>query len=1148
MICFYNKNETDFTHNGLGVLDNYIINPVIMEELNGIFSLEFDYPLTAPHADGLLQERLVKCPVPEMPPQLFRISEREAAFERGGGTFRVVAYHVFFDLAQNFIEDTFIVNRNGQETVRQMLSASQFPHSFTGFSDIAIINSARLVRRNIVEAFLNDDLGNSFLSRWGGEILRDNFDVHMRRVRGSDNGVSIRDKKNLTGYRSNVDFGTIVTRIMPQGFDGLFLPEKYIDSPLIGNYLTPRIRVIKYEQVKAAVGIYAQDDDALPLPQALELLRKLAREEFSVHNIDKPNATYYVEFVPLEKTEEYKNFAVLEKIAMGDVVTVIHEEDGLDISARMVSYKYNPFTESYIAITLGNFAPKFTDISKAIQRIDADVSQANDNANFALQSANGKNTNFYGSEEPSEPRINDLWFKENGEKIEMWIYEERDGETQWFPLSTDLTQEQIRLELEAAKALVAEASQKAGEAMEAGQAAQTAAEKAETDAANAVTEANKAFDAADLALAKIGSPFMVRPWFQGTITPQGDNVDSTSNLRSGFIAVKSGDNYIAQFPDGVDALTANYHFYNMPSYTDFVPAARQWWVWHVTGQYTNSTIINYLNTLAIETMAITDNINLNTYTGQGDMLLIHRLPLGGRPVPKVIQWFGRKDTSDNAIFIFSNNAWHLIGMVTEGGADKIHEWVLTESQRNGITSENIHICFFAIKQGSWAGVYNNSTTPHTLNPQSAGEKLLQHISSVTSDNAVTAPANITAMRVRIATAVAPDVFTGNVYQDTERRDRTEANTVYSAILQQSELINLRVVKGEIINQINISPESILIAGNRIHITGQTTINNGVITTAMIADAAITNAKIANLDAGKINTGTLAAARIAAGSITSDKLTISNGFITNAMIADATIQNAKIATLDAAKITTGTLTAARIGAGTITADKLATNAIQVGLGGWNQSIRINPTNINWFDGNDLQGMLTADGLAFYQTASRFIGRFAGSHDVVDNNIKGVSMHLNGQGDYLSWGARAGTSGTYTSFLILDPYGKLSGGTAGLHLGTHLRTKGYNFYTSGNRIAKMTDLTLTTGGVTIGTFPAWGGDNGRARIAFGTDHLYLVSNNVFSTVTVLTTRISELITRVNQLITRLNNGWVVAATGSTSSYANTGLSTMGTSLTT
>ena len=58
MICYFSKNETDFSHNGLGVLDNYIINPVVCEELNGIFYLEFDYPLTAPHSRGISQQRI----------------------------------------------------------------------------------------------------------------------------------------------------------------------------------------------------------------------------------------------------------------------------------------------------------------------------------------------------------------------------------------------------------------------------------------------------------------------------------------------------------------------------------------------------------------------------------------------------------------------------------------------------------------------------------------------------------------------------------------------------------------------------------------------------------------------------------------------------------------------------------------------------------------------------------------------------------------------------------------------------------------------------------------------------------------------------------------------------------------------------------
>lgn len=65
-----------------------------------------------------------------------------------------------------------------------------------------------------------------------------------------DNGLQIRDKKNLTGYESDLDYSSIVTRIMPEGYEGLFLPEKYVDSPLINYYVSPKIKVIKYDNVK----------------------------------------------------------------------------------------------------------------------------------------------------------------------------------------------------------------------------------------------------------------------------------------------------------------------------------------------------------------------------------------------------------------------------------------------------------------------------------------------------------------------------------------------------------------------------------------------------------------------------------------------------------------------------------------------------------------------------------------------------------------------------------------------------------------------------------------------------------------------------------------------------------------------------------
>lgn len=93
----------------------------------------------------------------------------------------------------------------------------------------------------------------------------------------------------------------------------------------------------------------------------------------------------------------------------------------------------------------------------------------------------------------------------------------------------------------------------------------------------------------------------------------------------------------------------------------------------------------------------------------------------------------------------------------------------------------------------------------------------------------------------------------------------------SEIVQTKAMINLRVQKGDVINQINISPESILIAGQKVHITGQTHIDNAVIKDAMIANVKAdkitagtingANVNVINLNANNITTGTLKGANL-----------------------------------------------------------------------------------------------------------------------------------------------------------------------------------------------------------------------------------------------------------------------------------------------
>lgn len=78
---------------------------------------------------------------------------------------------------------------------------------------------------------------------------------------------------------------------------------------------------------------------------------------------------------------------------------------------------------------------------------------------------------------------------------------------------------------------------------------------------------------------------------------------------------------------------------------------------------------------------------------------------------------------------------------------------------------------------------------------------------------------------------------------TNLSDSTKAKANYSAIAQLDNDIALRVSKNDVINQINISKESILIDGKKIHITGDTHFDNNVVVRGMIAAGAITADKL-----------------------------------------------------------------------------------------------------------------------------------------------------------------------------------------------------------------------------------------------------------------------------------------------------------------
>lgn len=483
MIKLFERDQTNFENNGIAAITNYIFEPVIEETLNGLFSFSFKIPIFTKYGKEIKAERIITAPIPDGTNQPFRINKVKPSM----GILYVEAYHIFYDLADNFIEDIGM-SGTGQSAGSKLLASTQFPNEFEFVSDISKVSNARVVRYNPVQALLDDSKDNTFISRWGGEIERNGYRIIFNSVRGTDRGVRIKNKKNLVGYEATIDYSNIWTRILPMGYDGLKLPELYVDSPNIGNYVQPKIKVIDYQDIK--VNDNPENGDLITLEQAYELLRESASTEFSENHVDEPTGNYKVNFVDLSQTKEYRNFKALEKVLLGDTIYVDHTEDNFHVVSRIIKYKWNPISKRYIEIEMGTEINSASNQYSSNSSLRDDVNSAIDNSNKALSnsdeavtSANGKNKNWYNAPDnpPTKMIVGDLWFKSIGDETELWQYVEIDGIKQWQMISStkDVTD---------AKKAGEEASQKADDA--------------QTDASNALNNANSAVDKANDAAAK----------------------------------------------------------------------------------------------------------------------------------------------------------------------------------------------------------------------------------------------------------------------------------------------------------------------------------------------------------------------------------------------------------------------------------------------------------------------------------------------------------------------------------------------------------------------------------------------------------------------------------------------------------------------
>lgn len=346
-MILYEKGTTDFTKNGLGYLNN-VLNAHITEELNGEYSLVFEYPLNELLSNELIEERIVKCKVSDGTWQCFIIKKIVKTYEK----MTINCSHLFYLLLTNLAENLYPQNLSPKPFLDWVLQRANYQLPFTTTSDVSTVKTARYVRRNLVDVILGNE-NNSMVNLFGIEVKRNNWNIALNSRIGLDRGEKLVYGKNITGINLTIDTSEMYTRIMPVGFDGLLLPEKYIDADNINDYPYPKIGIFQFGDIR-----YDPDDSSAyqTLEEAYDALRNAVADLYN-NNVNKPRINIKINWIELSKTEQYKQYLSLERVELGD--TIHTEIFGLNYVTRVIKTVYNPLNDRIEQFEIGTFQPSY---------------------------------------------------------------------------------------------------------------------------------------------------------------------------------------------------------------------------------------------------------------------------------------------------------------------------------------------------------------------------------------------------------------------------------------------------------------------------------------------------------------------------------------------------------------------------------------------------------------------------------------------------------------------------------------------------------------------------------------------------------------------------------------------------------------------
>ena len=358
MLKVYESTETLFNNNGLKIL--HPLKAEIYIEDNGEYYIEIEAKM---EDREYLEEGMIVRANTRWGEQGFRLTNPK----RKNNRITVKGNHLWKDSSKYVIVNSYIDNRDCNDALDHINNSCDSRTPFNTISNISRLNSTRIVRKSLEEAI-------AVLSeKWNGHIYRDNWTIGIMDRLGSDRGITIKYGKNSKTIEAKEDWDKVVTKMLPVGYDGITLPELYLESDI--QYDIPYTKVVKFDQ----------DIDQEPYKDEEGNLDEEAYKEALREDLRNQATAYLVENQYFKCN--YKVKAEINGVVdLGDTIVVEHEKLGINITTNVIALRYDCIRDKYIEVEFGNFTSKLKDLIKKINSDTIEeITQANEVVKVKLE-------------------------------------------------------------------------------------------------------------------------------------------------------------------------------------------------------------------------------------------------------------------------------------------------------------------------------------------------------------------------------------------------------------------------------------------------------------------------------------------------------------------------------------------------------------------------------------------------------------------------------------------------------------------------------------------------------------------------------------------------------------------------------------------